>query len=101
LDKSSRSQPDALTKEEKESIIKKIRSQLESKQNPNDDKISWKIIIAELRVEFKKDKVHSENKVKNFWHNTKKQILAKKNIPPDASPLEILCEKTLEYNFQD
>ncbi|RIA83103.1 hypothetical protein C1645_834303 [Glomus cerebriforme] len=62
---------DPLNKEEKEFIIQGINNQLKLK--PENDKISWKDMISEMRIKF--DKLHSENKVKNFWYaNEKKKI---------------------------
>ncbi|RIA88332.1 hypothetical protein C1645_775173 [Glomus cerebriforme] len=66
--------PDPLNEEEKEFIIQGINNQL--KLNPEDDKISWKDMISEMKIKF--DKLHSENKVKNFWYaNKKKRSLSK------------------------
>ncbi|RIA81946.1 hypothetical protein C1645_836145 [Glomus cerebriforme] len=81
-----------LDKVEKDFIIKEIRNQLI--QDQDDEKISWKEIIEKMEGEF--DKFRSENKVKNFWYSTKKQILSGRNIPTNASRLEILCEIALE-----
>ncbi|CAB4422120.1 unnamed protein product [Rhizophagus irregularis] len=40
-------------------------------QNPSSYKIPWNKLILEMKDKF--GKLHSENKVKNFWHSKQRQ----------------------------
>ncbi|CAB4383713.1 unnamed protein product [Rhizophagus irregularis] len=80
---------DPLGDDERMYIIQEIRL------NPNN--VSWKKLTLKMNGQF--SKLRSENKIKNFWTSTKKSLLSRRDIHPEASPLDILVEEALRYDF--
>ncbi|GBB86715.1 hypothetical protein RclHR1_01310011 [Rhizophagus clarus] len=63
---------DSLENEEKKFIVEWIRG-----HRTSDGVIHWKYVINDLKIQF--GKLHSENKIKNYWNRRKKSYLRKIN----------------------
>ncbi|RGB26497.1 hypothetical protein C1646_674731 [Rhizophagus diaphanus] len=70
---------DGLSNDEKDFIVQWI----EQHQGPNGT-IHWKVLILVMELRF--DKLHSENKLKNFWYRRKLRLERDSGIRGSADP---------------